>query len=311
MAVVIPINSQNAIQNSDGKTYSQFEYKFPDNVNFSNKQVQVNSIVVPFSWFNVTARFQNNVFQITWIDGTTATVTMPDGNYSVSDINLFLQQFMIQKTWYTINNAGSANQTNNYYLALAENPVYYAVQLSSLNVPTAAQAAAAGITLPAGATWTFPVATANPQFIIPTFTANTFNTSFSQLLGFLPQTWPTAQTPGSIQSILSNFTPNLNPVATTNLLCDLIFNPYSSNSTTIISFSMSDTAFGSNYQQLVSQDTWYMCRSGNFSGFRIRVVDQTLNVPVFMNDVSSFSLQLSVQDAPPIYRDQKYRITAV
>jgi hypothetical protein len=217
---------------------------------------------------------------------------------------------MIGQTWYTINNAGSANETFNFYLGLAENNTYYAVQLSSINVPTAAEAASAGITLPSGATWSFPVADTNPQWIIPTFTPNSFNTSFSNLLGFNPQTWPVSQTPGSNQSLLSNFTPDLNPVGVVNILCDIALNPYSSNNGQLISFSMADVAFGLNFDRQIAQDTWYLCRSGNIKTFTVRIVDQTLSTPILMNDVGSFNLQLSIQDGPAESRDTKYRLVA-
>lgn len=309
MAVSIPVNATNAVQNSDG-TYSSFTYRFPQSSNFTDKQIQLNSIICPYSWFNITARYQNNTFHIVWIDGTNLTVTLPDGFYSVSDINLFLQQQMIAQTWYTINNAGAASETFNYYLALAENSTYYAVQLHSLNVPTSSEAAAAGITQPAGASWSFPLTDTNPQFIIPTFTQNIYSQSFSQLLGFTPQTWPTAQTPGSNQSILSNFTPNLNPVATVNILCSMVNNPYSNNYGVLTSFSMADTAFGSNYSALIPQETWYAARPNFIDSFTITLVDQSLNNRILMRDVFSFNIQLSIRDSPVESRAKQNQITS-
>lgn len=193
---------------------------------------------------------------------------------------------------------------------MAENSTYYAIQLQSLNVPTAAQAAAAGITQPSGATWSFPAVTTNPQIIIPTFTKNQYNTSFSQFVGFKPQTWPTSQTPGSNQSILSNFTPNVNPVANVNLLVSLCYNPYSGNDALMYTFSTSSTTFGADFQQQVGQDTWYLSRAGNFPTFTIRVVDQSLSTPVLMRDVSSFSIRLSIRDSPSESRQTKYTVTA-
>ena len=307
MAVPFTVNATNAIVNSDG-TYSSFQFNFPNNVDFTNQQLLVNSLVINNSWLNITERFQNNSFSIKWVDGTTAVVPIVDGIYSVDDLNLALQQFQIGKTWYTINNAGQSTETFNYYLQLAANPVYGKIQLSSVNVPTAAEAAAAGVTLPAGATWSFPLSDTNGQFIIPTFVKNNFGTSFSALLGFNPQTWPVSQSVGNNQSILSNFTPNFNPVAVVNILCDLIDNPYSSNNGQLLSFSVSGTPFGSNYDVMIPQDVWYQCKSGVASGFTIRVVDQTLNVPVLMNDIFGFNLQMSVKQEPPYQRDVKYKV---
>ena len=306
MSSALIVNNLNSV--STTAPYSSFQYNFPSNTSMDNKQILPSVIVYPFSNFNVNgATYQNANFQITWIDGTVLNVVLPAGYYSVSDINNYLRQQMIAQTWYTINGASTpATETFNYYLSLEENSTYYSVQLNSLPVQTAAEAAAAGITLPVGATWAFPVTDRNPQFIIQTFTPNNYNTSFSQLIGFNSQTWPTAQTPASGQSILSNFTPNLNPVSTVVVLCSLINNTFASQNNVLYAFNTGSTPFGSYVTVPIPQEIWLNCSRGMFSSFTLSFVDQTLRNPVPMND-NTITVILSVRDTPPDLRGLKLK----
>lgn len=306
MSSSIIINSTNAVQTS--APFSSFQYNFPGNTSFNDKQLLLSGLVWPFSNFNVNpTTYQNANYQIIWIDGTVLQISMPAGFYAVSDISNYLIQQMIAKTWYTVNSAlSTAPNTNNYYLGLEENQTYYSVQLNSAAVPTAAQAAAANITLPPGATWAFPAVATNPQFVIQPFTVNSYNTSFSDLIGFSPQTWPTTQTPGSGQSLLSNFSPELNPVSTIVILCSLINNTFATQNQILYAFAPGNTAFGSYVSINPPQEIWLNCSRGMFSGFTLTFVDQTLRFPVPMNDPST-TIILSVRDTPDNLRGLKQR----
>lgn len=302
MSSALVVNSTNAIQNSNG-TYSVFQYKFPSNTSMDNMQLLPSIISFPFSNFNFRSdTYQNTTYQIIWIDGTVATISMPSGYYAASDLNNFLQEYMISKTWYTINNATgpASGVTFNYYLQIQENQTYYAIQLNSVPVPTAAQAAAAGITQPAGATWNFPLTPTNPQFTIlaPPSPPNQYNTSFSNSIGFNAQTWPASQTsPGIGQSILSNFTPQINPVSTIVVLCSLINNRFASQNNVLYAFNTGDTQFGAYFTINVPQEIWLNCSRGMFADFTLTFVDQTLRNLVPLQDPTVLTV-LSLRDTP-------------
>jgi hypothetical protein len=304
MSSAIVINETHAIYNPSTNSYSTFQYNFPGNTSFDNKQLLPSVIVYPFSNFNFTSYYQNNSFQVIWIDGTVLTVTLPNGYYSYQDISQFLDQVMIDQTWYTINSGTPV--TYNYYLQIQDNVTFYACQLNSVPVPTAAQAATAGITQPAGATWSWPVVPTNPQFVIPAVPTppNQYGTSFSVSTGFEPQTWPPAQTPGSGQSLLSSFTPQINPVTTVVVLCSLINNTFAANNQVIYAFNTGETAFGSYLTINVPQEIWLNCSRGYFPNFTLSFVDQTLRNLVPLQD-PTVTVIFSIRDTPPDLRGLK------
>ena len=303
MSSALIVNSTNAVATSP--PYSQFQYNFPGNTSMDNKQLLPSTIVYPFSNFNFRSdTYQNTTFQIIWIDGTIATIILPNGYYSIANINQYLIEYMIAQTWYTINTAAG---TFNYYLTMEENSTYYAVQLNSLAVPTAAEAAASGITLPTGATWSFPLVDTNPQFVIPAFTPNNYGTSFSASIGFTPATIPVAQTPGSNQSFLSNFTPQINPVTTVIMLCSLVNNVFAAQNQVCYAFNTGDISFGQYLTIQIPQEIWLNCSRGMFSSFTISFVDQTLRNPVPMQD-PTITVSLALRDTPNVDRVQNEQI---
>jgi len=66
----------------------------------------VGSITIPYSWNNITAAYGNNTFSFYWTVGSTKTLytcTFPDGFYTTTTYNQFLQLFMINNGMYLIN----------------------------------------------------------------------------------------------------------------------------------------------------------------------------------------------------------------
>ncbi|ETP00004.1 hypothetical protein F441_22575, partial [Phytophthora nicotianae CJ01A1] len=83
-------------------------------------------------WKAITAQRQNNSFKIIWpIAATTTTysITLPDGTYSASDINNYLQYWSIQNNLYLTNNTTGEYY---YFISCAENPSAYAIQFTML-----------------------------------------------------------------------------------------------------------------------------------------------------------------------------------
>lgn len=297
MSSALILNSTNAILNPSTNTYSTFKYTFPSNSSFQDKQLLLTSIVYPFSNFNFRANpYQNTQFGVTWINGTGATVTLQDGYYDATSINQSLQEFMISQGWYTQSGTG-ATLMDQFYLTIQPNSTFYSEQLNSFPVPTAAQAAAAGIYQPTPITWAYPAVATNPQFVILPPLPNPYGTSFSASLGFNPQTWPATGTPGSNQSLLSNFTPQINPVTTVVVLCSLVNNTFARQNQVLFAFSTGDTEFGAYKEVYPPQELWLQCSRGNFSDFTLTFVDQTTNNPIPLQD-NTITAMLSVRDTP-------------
>ena len=102
--------------------------------------------------------------------------------------------------------------------------------MNSFYLPTSAQATTLGYTQPSGSTWVYPATAKTPQL--------TFNDEFGNLTGYTGQTWPsTVQTTN--QSIVSTKTPNISPVDSYILTCNMINSKYSIPSNVMVSLPLS------------------------------------------------------------------------
>ena len=109
MSLSIILNSNNVAPNG---TKSQYAYNFingglhiPENL-----LMCISNVTIPYSWFNVNSnQYNNNTFQYTFPTSAgqqTFTVTLPNGFYSATDINNYLQIQMIQRGQYLVNSVG-------------------------------------------------------------------------------------------------------------------------------------------------------------------------------------------------------------
>lgn len=257
----IIINSSNLVPNQFN---NRFSYSFPSgSVQFSGSRLCVNSINMYYSWFNISAAEDNNEFKIvhpTFAGSTTLTITMSDGFYNVAQINAYLQSQLILAGLYLVNGAGD----NVYYCSFTENSVFYAVQYDSYEVPLALPG---GYSNPGG--MTFPAAPSRPQLTV-------LSNGFSDTIGFTPGTYPTAIL-GTDYSKLSDITPQLSPVQSVILLCNLLNNKYSNPTTILYSFTSGNTPFGNIISSEPSEFSYVSIQDGSYNSFEIQFVDQNLN----------------------------------
>ena len=211
---LIVINSSNFVKNSN----NTFIYSLPSSVKLTTKsKVGVAAISVYNSTFNISASRGNNVITFIWHSASTTshTYTIPDGYYSVSDLNFFLQSKMFADNLYVFSNNG-ANVV--YFMEIVLNSVQYATQINSYYLPLTGEAITLGYTKPSGALWAFPSANRTPQI--------TFNETFGNLIGFNAQTYP-ASIFSSNQSKISEKSPKISPVDSYILTCNMINSKYS------------------------------------------------------------------------------------
>ena len=207
MPKIVVLNSSDYTANS-GNTYT---YSLPQTYKSQvGDQIGVSSVSMYNSTFNITASRGNNTIQLIWNAGTTTTYTftIPDGYYSVSDLNYFLQQQMILNNLYCTTNGGTQNV---YFAELQINSVRYSVSLNLYYLPTSANATTLGYSIPAGATWTFPVSNKTPQL--------TINSAFGNLIGQNAGSYPSAVSASNVQFI-STKTPVISPVDSYILTCN-------------------------------------------------------------------------------------------
>jgi hypothetical protein len=268
------LNSSNIVQ--DG-TNSKFVYQFPQGgYIFKDDLIAVNSISQYFSSFNISTTYQNNSFSYIWVDGTTNAVSIPNGYYSVAQLNAFLQSILYANKHYLLTSAGQIV----YLLELVINQSRYAVSLNSYLISVAI-ATANTWTLPAGATWVLPTNSILPYLVVPS------TNNFGALIGFSAGQFPAGviagvppaqtQTPAFTvsQSILSTTAPQITPYSSFLVYCSLVNNRSTIPSQLLYSFTPTGAVFGA-LQEYAPQSelAWNAVQDGNYTQFTVEFRDQ-------------------------------------
>jgi len=126
----LTLNSSNVPNSSP----QDFTTVFATPLHLDGYELAVESIGLSFSWFNISAALGNNLIGYgTSIGGALTTLTIPDGEYGLSDINTFLQTSinLAGGTGTNITLAANINtlKTNitlagNYYLDLTQGTLW-------------------------------------------------------------------------------------------------------------------------------------------------------------------------------------------
>ena len=268
------INNSNRSGSNNNYVYSFSKGNF---VVPKEAEIMLTSAQVPYSMFNITSLYGNNTFSISFPTGalsstyTTFNITIPDGFYTVSSLNAYIQQTCIANGLYLIDN----NNNYVYYLILTTNITSYANQILALTVP---------LTLPSGYTqptnwigYSTYSSVRTPYITIPN------NNTFGVFLGFTAANYPPSLQTTSY-SINSNQMPpvgsNVNSII---MRCSLINNSVTFPSDILDSFPITNVSFGSNISFSNNIEKWIKLTPGSYSSFSLTLVDQNLNNLV-MND---------------------------
>lgn len=209
---------------------NQFRSRFSQPIDFSQYEIALGSISIYYSCQAVTVARQNSSLKIIWPTAattTTFTIILPDGTYSASDINAYLQYFCIQNNLYLVNNTTGAYY---YFISYAENPSSYAIQFTMQSVKNIT-----GYTAASGFP-TMPVTAYTPQLQIS-------NAAFGLIVGLSAATYPTAQQT-SVYAINSNLVPMIDPVAAVVVAISNLYNPIASNNQVLHTFTSAGTSYG-------------------------------------------------------------------
>ena len=116
MSFTLVLNSQNTF----GTGNNTYKYNFIQG-NFvipPDSEVMVANVQIPYSFYNITAAYNNNQFQFSFPTGSsgyiTSTITIPDGFYTTTSLNYYLQQWMISNGYYLINGLVPTSLPNGY-----------------------------------------------------------------------------------------------------------------------------------------------------------------------------------------------------
>lgn len=214
----------NQNNNVDDNTYT---YTFSKGAShLKGASIALSECNIFYSWQNITARFNNNSFSIIFPDNTVPTfteydITIPDGNYTVEDLNQFLQQWQIDNAKYLVNNTTLKNY---YFIELVTRPHTYQIQLIMYDIPTALPV---GYSNPSG--MVFPAVVSKATLVLS-------NNKFGDLIGFEPN--------AGYFSALSTKTPQMSPISSILMSCNLVNSGFSNPSNILYSFVSGSTEYG-------------------------------------------------------------------
>jgi hypothetical protein len=228
-------------------------------------EIMITSLQIPYSWFNITTRNNNNSFRFYWPTASatynTFTITLPDGFYTTTSLNSYIQQFCVANGFYLIENS---TQNNLYYINVLFNDTYYANQIILKTVPTVIPA---GFTAPAN--WAgYPTVSRTPYVEILS------TNHFGKFLGFTPGNYGFNST--IAYSGNSNQTPVGSTVNSLVIRCSLVNNNVSAQTDIIDAFAISGQ-FGRNLNFNNNIEKWIKLNAGRYSSFTVSIVDQNMN----------------------------------
>jgi len=277
----IILNQGNIIP--DGQN-NKLVYRFPNSVNLTDAYLAVSSVVMFYSWFNITSELNNNIFTYNWISGAgpavTYTVNVPNGLYEISTLNQLLQFTMIQNGHYLVDNTGD----NVYYAEFIVNASRYAVQINTFLVPLALPA---GWSNPAGLV--FPLTTFNPIITLPANINKIFgyvvNFATDQNLNnaYVPPVSPyVSKLANGTLSYISTTSPQVQPNSSVLLNISNIDNYYS-QPTGIIYTIVPNVAVGEVISEKPPQFAWNKMINGTYNELRMTILGSNL-APITIND---------------------------
>ena len=259
---VVCITGKDVVAGSNNSTYT---YRFPCSVNLNDHSVALASLTMYSCYYNVTAAIANNVFTITIYPADayaqTYTITVPDGSYTVADLNSYFQYYCIQNSLYLINAVGDYV----YFASFAVNAVKYAIELQTISCPYNGDEGTLplGWTLPLG----FPVAPAvnaswNAVVAFP-------NAGMAEYFGFAVN-FATAANSGNTTTLayLSTICPQIQPNPSLLISITGISNKYAATPI-IYSFSSAGVAFGSMLSEKPNNLLWSTLNSGTYNELRV------------------------------------------
>jgi hypothetical protein len=277
MSFTLVLNSSNV---SSTSTNSSFKYNFIQG-GFKAKDCEmcISSVSIPYSWYNVSSYYNNKLFSLEFPSASGFLSTpciLPDGYYTVTDINAWIEQKCLENGLYLIDSTGK----NIFFMHMAYNATYYSVQLLCYVVPTALGTYTRPATGLYSTTGTgLPLFSGCPRLNIPS------TGSIGTIIGFTAASYP-AGIQSANQSFLSNKTPIGTTVNSLILQCSLVSNRVTIPSDILDSMPITNAAFGANIVYDPSFEKFVSIADGTYNNFTIAFKDQNFN-DVYARDPNS------------------------
>lgn len=287
--------SQNIILNKShivnlGNGNNHLRYELPRSITFTEEDtVALSNLNIYFSWFNITAKNNNNFFQYKWFNNVNGDVddihdvTIPDGFYSLEILNEYILSVMA-KRGHMLETIDGSNFI--YFFELRSNSTYYStsIKLSSLSDQydfsdgNGLRAITDLVKTPS--TWVLPVGEFKaPEIIIPS------NNNFGDLLGFTGTISmnTSSDLTNRSETFLNTSVPNMMPSSSYLLTCNLVSNEMSIPDNVFYSFTIpNNVGFG----DIISPHTDLVhskIKTGVYNHIELRIYDQNF-IPLQIRD---------------------------
>jgi hypothetical protein len=230
----------------------------------------ISNITLPYSFFNVSTFYNNKTFSLIFPTAATTityAITLPDGFYTITDINSYIQQQCVLNGAYLIDTSGNYV----YFIKMIYDSTYYAIQLLYYSVPTSIGT----YTRPSSGLYStvgtgLPTTAYTPQLVLAS------TGSIKTIMGFAAGTFPSTQTT-STGNALSTLTPIGSNVNSIIMQCSLISNRCTVPSDIIDSMPINNVSFGSNINYQPPFENFVSVSDGTFNNFSFTFRDQNLN----------------------------------
>ncbi len=320
------LNEGNVVPGTNNSTL-EFTFIGGNVTLMKGQKVALATLQMYYSTFNISALNDNNQISYRWIDNVDYAITIPDGFYDALGLNNFLHFTMIQNGHYLIDND---NGNFVYFIGITPNPTLYKIEVNSYPMyggpdvytgtkyildetvsPTPNTFRRPDSVIISGA-WTVPAnAVANPVTPMFQVLANNFRQVIGFEAGYYPQGPPTyavapitvagpsgvdsTQVPAysAVQTFLSTSVPQITPLSSYILNCNLINNDYAVPSTLLYSFSP-EASFGSQFSIQPNEYIFIDCLPAQYNKLQIRFTDQN-GRPVAIED-PNMVIQILITD---------------
>jgi len=278
MSSNIVLNKSNIINLNQGN--NTLVYEFPSDIQFKNTDsIAISSLNIYYSWFNITAKNNNNYFQYKFFNNNKQleifNVHITDGYYTIETLHEYLQNVMVQNGHYVLTN----NNDHMYFIEILTNQTYYSIQikLSSISKMMTFQGIEYDITDQSSdyriaGTWLPPDDIyITPQVLIPA------SNNFGNLIGFQKGTVVEYDSSNDIinnqYSILNDFSPNIEVQNSMIITCNLVENKLGKPNNILQSFSAANTQFGGSIQA-IHEIVYSKIKSGTYKNLELKFYDQ-------------------------------------
>lgn len=267
--VTLPIllNSTHYVNNSD----STYRYKFPSGgVSFDHGDtVSLVQVSMYYSIFNITAANKNNTIDLIF-GGTTYSLTIEDGSYSIAAIQNRIEAFCRLNGLYLEDDRGNPV----YYVVFTVNPNRYRVQLDCLKIPV--DPLPDNRKHPNGFP-TIPGAGFCPQVLIN-------SEGFGNLIGFDVGTYPVVAVANN-SPFIGQKVPQIHLVQSMIIKSNIISNgKYSIPTDMMANFPLNNSIKPGEILQYIPNDYSYVSiRAGKYEHLEISFIDQIFR-PIKIQD---------------------------